>query len=138
MEAQINTKEIIEKLEKLQIQVNRLQEDFEDPEVIILVLKDQAGRVVGYLDAESYEDGEVNVDSMAVHPDFRGRGFSKKLMDQLLKIAEERGFWFVTGDYAIQNGLADSLQRHYGAKIIEWNDHDSEYGPQRFLKIKIQ
>lgn len=114
------------------------RKDFSETTTTVVLLRDSKGRVIGY--TYTLPKGKpytANVESTAIDPEFQRRGFVGKLIGRLEEELIKRGFKFIERDAAIGNGYADSIQRHYGDRILEWHDHPSDYGPQRFFRIRL-
>lgn len=117
-----------------------LKEHFENPESIIAVLKlgKDAG-LVGFSYAIPDEDvaGAVYVDTTEIHPDHQGKAYVVPLMDAVENEARRRGYRFLTRNAAIENGYAEKILKNYDGRIEETYENDSEYGPQRYFRIRI-
>ena len=114
------------------------KKDFSETDTTVILLRDSRSKVIGYTYALPKEKPyTANVESTAIDPEFQGRGLVGKLIGRLEEELIKRGFKFMERDVAIGNGYADSIQRHYGSRILEWHDHPSDYGPQRFFRIRL-
>ncbi len=60
--------------------------------------------------------GEGHITNIAVHPDYRGKGFGRKLMDALFHFAEENGLSCLTLEVRESNDTAINLYHKYGFK----------------------
>jgi ribosomal-protein-alanine N-acetyltransferase len=58
--------------------------------------------------------GEGELMRIAVHPELRGRGLSRKLMDQLEETAREKGAEALTLEVRKSNRTAIELYKSYG------------------------
>lgn len=126
---------------------NLFAADFSQPRATIILLRDPSKKIIGYTYAlpinadkperEEEKDETAIVDSTAIDPQYQGKGLVGKLIGELEKELIRKGFRFMERDAAIPNGYADTVQRHYGDRVIESRDHDSKYGPQRFFRIKL-
>lgn len=78
-----------------------------------LVAVDGEGKVLGMcgLIIGPYEAEVMNV---AVHPDYRGKGISNKLMDALLDLGEKRGVSEYTLEVRVTNKAAIHLYEKFG------------------------
>lgn len=71
------------------------------------------GNLVGYCNLRVIV-GEGELMRIAVHPEFRGRGLSRKLMDRLSETAREQGAEAVTLEVRTSNRAAIELYKSYG------------------------
>jgi ribosomal protein S18 acetylase RimI-like enzyme len=96
------------------------------------------GLLVGYSQAEPADDAETYyISNTAIATTHQGRGLIKLLMQRLYADIRAAGGRFIERDVAIANGYADMLMRVHAADILETSDHDSEYGPQRFIRMRV-
>lgn len=112
-------------------------DDFEKSDTIVVFLRSPQGKIIGYTYTIPRGTSTVNIESTAIDPEYQGRGLVEKLMRTLEEELRRRAIDFLTRDSAISNGYADKIQKHYGQRVVEWRDHTSKYGPQRFFKIRI-
>ncbi len=73
--------------------------------------------LVGYVALEWVFD-EGSLTDIAVLKEYRGRGISKLLMDELVKAAKEQKLQFVTLEVRVGNVPAISLYRSYGFEDV--------------------
>ena len=93
--------------------------------------------LVGYTQAEPRSADTYYISNTAIAKSHQGRGLIKLLMERLYDDVRAAGARFVERDVAIANGYADMLVRVHSADILESFDHDSQYGPQRFIRMRI-
>lgn len=94
--------------------------------------------LIGYTQAAATVDPETwTVDNTAIDPQYQGRGLVAMLMEALYTTLKDRGAKYITRDAAIENGYADKLSKLHGLLILEQHDHDSKYGRQRFIRMRI-
>ena len=74
---------------------------------------DGTGRLVGYICPMIILD-EGHIFDVAVHPDFRGQGLGKMLVEKVLAICHERGAEFVSLEVRPSNIDAIGLYRRLG------------------------
>lgn len=79
------------------------------------VLEAEGGRIAGYANFR-FIAGEGELMRIAVGPEFRGRGYSRKLMECLVKSAEEQGVLDLTLEVRSGNQTALNLYKSYGFK----------------------
>lgn len=119
----------------------RLKRDFEDPtSVVVLMEAAHEGRVIGYTYARPKEDSidTAEIYSTAILPAFQDRGYLGLMMGRLERELQHKGFKYIERDAAIENGYADSIEKHYGNRVVAKRDHGSVYGQQRFFVIDIR
>ena len=95
------------------------------------------GVLVGYTQAEPRAADTYYISNTAIAKSHQGRGLIKLLMERLYADVRAAGARFVERDVAIANGYADMLVRVHSADILETFDHDSPYGPQRFMRMRV-
>ena len=93
--------------------------------------------LVGYTQAEPRAADTYYISNTAIAKSHQRRGLIKLLMERLYADVRAAGARFVERDVAIANGYADMLVRVHAADILETFDHDSEYGPQRFIRMRL-
>jgi ribosomal protein S18 acetylase RimI-like enzyme len=115
-----------------------LESTFDDPHNIIVLLR-KGAKIVGFSAAIPDESvqGAVYIETTEIHPDEQGKGYVASIMNVLENEARTRGYTFLTRNAAVGNGYADKIQKNYGERISQTYENDSEYGPQRYFKIKL-
>ena len=93
--------------------------------------------LIGYTQAEPRGRGTYYIANTAIAKSHQGRGLVKLLMQRLYDDMRAAGARFIERDAAIANGYADAVVRAHGPDIVETFDHDSEYGPQRFIRMRV-
>jgi len=94
--------------------------------------------VVGYTyAAPARARATYYISNTAIAKSYQGRGLVKLLMERLYARIRAAGARFIERDVAIANGYADMLARVHAAEILETFDHESEYGPQRFIRMRV-
>lgn len=115
-----------------------LRGSFLRPRSIAALLVEGAGFVVGYsYAAPARARATYYISNTAIAKSYQGRGLVKLLMEKLYAGIRAAGARFIERDVAIANGYADMLTRVHAAEILETFDHDSEYGPQRFIRMRV-
>jgi ribosomal-protein-alanine N-acetyltransferase len=101
------------------VEIERLSFKFPKPESVFredehkyLVAKD-GEKIVGYIGIEKVLD-ETHIINMAVHPDYRGTGIGKRLMQHVLN--DEDVFFL---EVRISNEGAKKVYEKYGFKVID-------------------
>jgi GNAT superfamily N-acetyltransferase len=95
-------------------------------------------RLVGYTQAQPARAADTYyISNTAIAKSHQGRGLIRLLMQRLYADVRAAGGRFIERDVAIANGYADMLMRVHAADILETSDHDSEYGPQRFIRMRV-
>jgi len=72
----------------------------------------EGGKIVGYMGVEKISE-EVHIVNMAVHPDFRGEGVGKRLVEKILNHKEA---FFL--EVRVSNIAAQKLYGKYGFKVV--------------------
>jgi ribosomal-protein-alanine N-acetyltransferase len=100
------------------VEIENLSFRFPKPEAIFredehkyLAAKDE-DKIVGYIGVEKILD-EVHIINMAVHPDYRGKGIGKRLMQHILN--DEEVFFL---EVRVSNESAKKIYEKYGFKDI--------------------
>lgn len=75
------------------------------------------GKIVAYAGAW-LAFGEAEVMSVAVDPEFRGRGFGRKVFAELIKICKERGATAVTLEVRPSNAAAIKIYESFGLRSV--------------------
>ena len=95
-------------------------------------------RLVGYTQAQPARATDTYyISNTAIAKSHQGRGLIRLLMQRLYADIRAAGGRFIERDVAIANGYADMLMRVHATDILETSDHDSEYGPQRFIRMRV-
>lgn len=98
---------------------------------------------------------ESHVTTIAVHPDYRGRGLGETLLSALIGISYEIGARMVTLEVRVSNAIAQNLYRKYGFKeagvrrryysdnhedaYIMWTDEiTSHIYRERYLRLRTE
>jgi ribosomal-protein-alanine N-acetyltransferase len=61
---------------------------------------------------------EAHIATIAIHPDFRGRGFGKKLLSETLRESIQRGARLATLEVRAGNQPAQQMYREFGFTIV--------------------
>jgi ribosomal protein S18 acetylase RimI-like enzyme len=94
--------------------------------------------LVGYTQAQPTRVADTYyISNTAIAKSHQGRGLIRLLMQRLYADIHAAGGRFIERDVAIENGYADMLMRVHAGDILETIDHDSEYGPQRFIRMRV-
>jgi ribosomal protein S18 acetylase RimI-like enzyme len=120
---------------------NELRLAFNSRQSLVVLLWDgpsDGGRLIGYTQAQPADDpATYYIANTAIARSHQGRGLVKLLMDQLYADVRAAGARFIERDAAIANGYADKIVRFHAADVLETFDHDSPYGPQRFIRMRV-
>lgn len=96
------------------------------------------GRLIGYTQAQPADDPETYyIANTVIAKSHQGRGLVKLLMDRLYADVRAAGARYIERDAAIPNGYADKIVRFHAPDVLETLDHDSPYGPQRFIRMRV-
>lgn len=82
------------------------------------VVGERGGEIVACAGAEISAD-QAEVETVAVAPNFRGRGVGKKLLAELLDVLTGRGVTFVVLEVRPSNTAAVKLYDGFGFQIVE-------------------
>lgn len=120
---------------------DELRSAFNAPQHLVVLLWESPGAddgvLVGYTQAEPRAVDTYYISNTAIAKSHQGRGLIKLLMDRLYADVSAAGARFIERDAAIANGYADMLVRVHAEDIVEIFDHDSQYGPQRFIRMRL-
>lgn len=136
-----------------------LKRDFEDPDNVVVVIKNSSGKIVGFTYAkptaktypEDFPERKPNEDTAyiydtAIEKSYQGKKLVRLLLKRLDQELVDRGYSFIERDSSNsrKNGserqdetYTDKIRKKYKDKIVKEELHDSEYGPQVFFKIKL-
>ncbi len=76
-------------------------------------------RVIGYVGFR-LQGGHGHITTIALHPDWRGRGFGNLLLSVALRRMVARGVEMVTLEMRPSNRLAYRLYRKYGFRVVQF------------------
>lgn len=88
------------------------EDELFNPNAIYFVAEDR-GKVCGYAGMWKIID-EGHVTNLAVHPDHRGKGFGKKLIQSLISYSKDNGINAITLEVRVSNIAAISLYESFG------------------------
>ena len=118
---------------------SHLQAEFENPNNIVVVIKD-GEKIIGYCSAfPDHNDKEgltLYVSSTALLPEYQGKGLVSDILYRLDREAEKRGYKYLTRDAAMEHGYADKLKKNYKV-VVEGEPKMSPYGLQKYLKVEV-
>ena len=63
--------------------------------------------------------GELIMDGIAVHPDYRGRGIGTELLNRIVSYASENGYMSVRLDVIDTNSEARKLYERFGFRVVK-------------------
>ena len=119
------------------VEIEGLSFKFPKPEAIFredehkyLVAKDE-NKIVGYIGIEKILD-ETHIINMAIHPDYRGKGIGKRLMQHVLN--DEDVFFL---EVRISNESAKNVYQKYGFKVIDTRKAYYADGEDAFVMRRI-
>lgn len=78
-----------------------------------LAVDEKTGRVAGYVGCWVIDD-EAQITNVAVHPDYRGQGISRRLLENLIATIKERGAERLTLEVRPSNTTALNLYTSLG------------------------
>jgi len=85
---------------------------------LLLVAETDDGTLAGYILALTRRR-EAKIYSLAVAPDFRGRGIAPKLLETMLQALDRRGFEHVTLEVRCDSPAAVALYRRFGFETVK-------------------
>jgi len=80
---------------------------------------EDAGELVGFLDADAHEPGRWQVETVHVRPDHRRRGITKELLRGFVGSARSAGAAHVSLEVLTDNEVADAVWRRLGFEPVE-------------------
>jgi ribosomal-protein-alanine N-acetyltransferase len=83
----------------------------------MVIVRPADGRVAGYIIYWHIRD-EVQINNVAVHPDFRAKGIGEASLRLVLKEVREKGAVFVTLEVRVSNTAATRLYEKLGFKVL--------------------
>jgi ribosomal protein S18 acetylase RimI-like enzyme len=95
------------------------------------------GVLIGYTQAEPRDPGTFYIANTAITKSHQGRGLVRPLMERLYADVRAAGGRFIERDAAVANGYADKIVRFHAVDVLEAFDHDSPYGRQRFIRMRV-
>lgn len=108
--------EAVARLEELCFSIpwssNAIEEAFAN-ELYRFVAVEENGSVVGYANFRIVAD-EGEIERVAVHPDFRRRGYGRKLMEAMVEYSRKKGVRDMTLDVRVNNEKAINLYESCG------------------------
>lgn len=86
----------------------------------------------------AWTDGRATLLNVLIDPAYRGKGLVWPLIAAVERELITRGIRELEIDARVENGFADAVERHYGARgtVVE-QDHPSPYGPQRTIRVAL-
>jgi ribosomal protein S18 acetylase RimI-like enzyme len=124
---------------------DQMQSYLTEPDSLVVVIN-KFGQIIGFTitrkvgdiwPSRQDEENTIRIINTAIVPQEQHKGYVASLMSVLEREIEERGFTYMERNCAVDNGYADIIERVYSERIVEQNDHDSKWGPQRFFRIKV-
>jgi ribosomal-protein-alanine N-acetyltransferase len=83
----------------------------------MVVVEKPGERVIGYIIYWHIRE-DVQVNNIAVHPDFRGRGIAEALMRHVIDKVRANGATFMTLEVRVSNDAAVTLYRKLGFEVL--------------------
>jgi GNAT superfamily N-acetyltransferase len=114
-----------------------LRAAFNGPQSLAVLLWDGAV-LVGYTQGGPARARDTYyIANTAIAKSHQGRGLIRLLMERLYADVRAAGAHFIERDAAIANGYADKIVRSHAADVVRTRDHDSPYGRQRFIRMRV-
>jgi GNAT superfamily N-acetyltransferase len=132
-----------------------LTEAFQDRDNIVLIMRDENGRAIGYTwatpaqktyeveaDYDVFAGRTASVDTAYIYntglrPEYQGKGLVAELYSAQDKELLRRGYKRVHTDAKIEGGFAANLLKRNPGKVISNFEHDSPFGAQMFIDMWI-
>ena len=105
----------------------------------IALLKDEAlSQLIGFSAAHIFTQSPdtANIAMTGIASEKRGQKLVGILMEKVEEELKKRGVVYIIRDSRINDGYADSVEKHYQDRIIEKRDGDGN-DPKRYFKIKL-
>jgi ribosomal-protein-alanine N-acetyltransferase len=83
----------------------------------LVVLRKPSDKVIGYIIYWHIRE-DVQVNNIAVHPDFRGKGIGEALMRHVIDRVRKNGATFMTLEVRLSNAAAVTLYKKLGFDIL--------------------
>jgi ribosomal-protein-alanine N-acetyltransferase len=83
----------------------------------MVIVHETLGRVIGYIVYWAVGD-EVQINNIAVHPEFRGMGIGERVMRQVIEEVKFRGARLITLEVRPTNSAAMALYKKLGFKMM--------------------
>lgn len=83
----------------------------------LVVVRKPADKVIGYIIYWHIRE-DVQVNNIAVHPDFRGKGIAEALMRHVIEKVRKKGATFMTLEVRLSNAAAVTLYKKLGFEIL--------------------
>ena len=121
---------------------NELHLAFNARRSLVVLLFEERGAdgstLIGYTQAQPGEDSETYyIANTVIARTHQGRGLVRLLMERLYADVRAVGARYIERDAAIANGYADKIVRFHAADVLQTLDHESPYGPQRFIRMRV-
>jgi len=83
----------------------------------LVVVRKPSDKVIGYIIYWHIRE-DVQVNNIAVHPDFRGKGIGEALMRHVIEKVRKNGATFMTLEVRLSNAAAVTLYKKLGFDIL--------------------
>lgn len=123
--------------------IERVRDRFSEPnfqpsQYINVLLKSPDGSVIGYSQAEqSWTKTSARIIRTALAPEYQHQGLVGPLMTRMEQELRSRGVTNVHRKVRTQNGYADAIRRHYGARIVADYSDGIRAQSEHCFRIKI-
>lgn len=120
------------------------EEDFFKTENVVMFLKLQNGRIIGYAYAKPRRSAKkpkmAHIMSIAILKEYQSMGLGTELMNKLELELKKLGYTSFIRESVTKNNHADKVRHHYGNRIIEdrpAKDNEGDEDDRQFFKIKL-
>ena len=109
-----------------------------NPDAVVMTTWDGPTLIGFAVAGPAWNEGRVTLLNVLIDPGYRGRGLVWPLIAAVERRLFAQGIRELDIDARVDNGFADNVERHYGARatVIE-PDHPSPYGPQRTIRVTL-
>lgn len=106
-------------------------------EALWVYARDARGRIVAYTYAYRTTLRTAFIDNTVIAPALQGRGLVGPLIGRLERRMWAAGCRYFERNAMVANGYAATIGRHYRGRILRQRYIRTEYGRQRFFRIRL-
>lgn len=117
-------KEVVDSLDDKELHYICGGEFKDSKRVIYRFTEERNGRIVGFVDCYRWSPTEARI-VLAVHPDYRGEGVARSLVNKLLKSVDENKITTLIWEYDLENLASKKLGESFGFKSVKSDESDT-------------